>query len=318
MKKVVPHNFLIMYGDVLLQSKEDLYQYYSDKEIYDFYFSEYELDSKYKSLIRDEEDGSFMFSIYNDEIVWRDFGRSFKPKDLILLISILHNLNFYDTLRKIYNDLKSSNISYNKKIINPNSNNYKSELGIKCSFNFTNNELEYWKQGLFTRENLIYYKIYTGEIYSDKKLIAKSEFNNPLFIYLFDKHKKIWKSYKPYSENSDYKFLSNNISDHIQGYDHLKYKSDTLIITKAYKDVMVINKLDQFEAIAPHNEVIFITPWELDYLKTKYKRIYILFDNDETGIKYSKYYSELYNLPELVIPNNYSFGNKIIKNNWNF
>lgn len=302
-----------MYGNIILKSKKDLYQYYNDKHIYDFYFSEYELDKKYVSPIRDEEDGSFMISYYDGSIVWRDFGQSFKPQDLLSLLSKINNIDFYTTLNKVYNDLKNNNIPYDKKIIQSIPNIDK--LGIKCNFKFNQEELSYWLQGKITKKDLIKYRIYKGEIYKNRKLISSSKPNDPLFIYLFDKENKIWKSYRPYCDDTNYKFLSNNITSHIQGYNLLKYKSKTLIITKSYKDILVLNKLG-YDAIAPHNEVIFIDPWDLDFLKTKYKYIYVFYDNDSTGIEYSNKYSELYNISNISIPLDYSFGNTHIKDSW--
>lgn len=63
-----------------------------------------------------------------------------------------------------------------------------------------------------------------------------------------------------------------------------KDKSESLVITKSMKDVMCLYQYG-ITAIAPCSENIFVTESQYQKLKTKYKYIYLFYDNDEPGIK---------------------------------
>ena len=56
------------------------------------------------------------------------------------------------------------------------------------------------------------------------------------------------------------------------------------------------------EFISPDSESSIIRKEVIDHLKTKYKVITCMFDNDTAGIKSMEKYKELYNLPSLLLP----------------
>lgn len=62
-----------------------------------------------------------------------------------------------------------------------------------------------------------------------------------------------------------------------------KNGGDFLVITKSLKDVMTLYEY-KIPAIAPCSENIFITESQYDRLKTKYKHILLLYDNDSAGL----------------------------------
>lgn len=76
----------------------------------------------------------------------------------------------------------------------------------------------------------------------------------------------------------------------------LKSQSNDLVITKSLKDVMVLYEYG-ITAIAPCSENVFVTDVQYNKLKSKYKRIFLLYDNDLPGMqamfKIKKAYSDL-------------------------
>lgn len=76
----------------------------------------------------------------------------------------------------------------------------------------------------------------------------------------------------------------------------LKSNSNDLVITKSLKDVMVLYEYG-ITAIAPCSENVFVTDVQYNKLKSKYKRIFLLYDNDLPGMqamfKIKKTYSDL-------------------------
>ena len=59
--------------------------------------------------------------------------------------------------------------------------------------------------------------------------------------------------------------------------------NDYLVITKSLKDVMALYEFG-IPAIAPCSENLFLTEAQYNRFKTKFKRIYLFYDNDLAGI----------------------------------
>ena len=109
----------------------------------------------------------------------------------------------------------------------------------------------------------------------------------------------LYKIYQPFVK--DKKFMK--LASYIQGMDQLKYNKPYLIITSSLKDGMCLKKLRYpVEFIAPDSEGSVIREEVIRNLKTKYKGIACMFDNDTAGIKAMEKYKELYGLPSLLLP----------------
>ena len=63
-----------------------------------------------------------------------------------------------------------------------------------------------------------------------------------------------------------------------------KNRSDYIIITKSLKDVMALYEFN-IPAIAPCSENLFLTDFQFNKIKDKFKHIYLLYDNDLPGVK---------------------------------
>lgn len=62
---------------------------------------------------------------------------------------------------------------------------------------------------------------------------------------------------------------------------------DYVVVTKALKDVMCLYEFG-IPAIAPCSENLFLTEAQYNKLKSKFKRVYLLYDLDHAGIAASK------------------------------
>jgi 5S rRNA maturation endonuclease (ribonuclease M5) len=104
----------------------------------------------------------------------------------------------------------------------------------------------------------------------------------------------LYKIYQPKSK--DNKFLK--VRDYIQGSEQLKYNKPYLIIVSSLKDLLALNMMNigGIEAIAPDSENIMIPDPFMQNAMQKYKKVLILFDNDEAGKQCAARYTERYNL----------------------
>jgi hypothetical protein len=94
--------------------------------------------------------------------------------------------------------------------------------------------------------------------------------------------------YSPYAPKVD-KFRNDFSDGVIPGYSRLTFTTDTLIITKASKDILTWNSFG-FEAICGRAETTILPLRVIEYLKTKYKRIVVWLDNDPAGCYASHIY----------------------------
>jgi hypothetical protein len=128
---------------------------------------------------------------------------------------------------------------------------------------------------------------------------------SPVYKYKFGEHFKI---YAPYHKC---KWLSKVPHTVYQGYEQLPKTGDKLIITKSLKDVMVWKVLG-FWAIAPQSECDLHEDL-INTLKTRFKALFINFDNDATGIKYQQRNVAKFGLKEIMTENYKDISDMILK-----
>jgi len=302
------------FGIIYPKSYNELIELISEEEIYNYYFNEInicyndiEIGRFYSSpfLDRNDRKPSFRLDHYDDKIVWRDFGISKKPKNSINFVEKLYNINHFEAIEKIFNDVYLNNNLNNNIIHKVIENKNKKIIPAGCKYYDLKHakSIEYWDKIKLTNAEIKFYNIYEGKVVYNSNLIFETSEKYPIFIYIFDINLKIWKAYNPYYEfNKKIKFFSNNITDHIQNYNNIGlYKSNILFITKSYKDCITLNKI-KYDAIAPHSENSFINDQIFYYLLSVYDYVVILYGNDERGIETSTNFSNQYNIPNLILP----------------
>ena len=119
-------------------------------------------------------------------------------------------------------------------------------------------------------------------------------------LYLYGYFKEDGTLYKIYQPKTlDKKFIK--VSNYIQGWEQLKDHKN-LIITSSLKDVMSIKSLKlSIDVIAPDSENTMLKEDFMNELKKRFKKIILLFDFDEAGIKAMKDYKEKYPFIEIAV-----------------
>lgn len=127
--------------------------------------------------------------------------------------------------------------------------------------------------------------------------------------YLFPSGRE--KIYRPFAENSRYKWTSNTSADDIWGFDPL---ADKYCITSSMKDAITLQSEDPYTCyIAPQSERQKFSYELIDKLRAN--ECSILFDNDEPGIEAAMKYKQ-FDIPAFVVPTHkdpYGFKSKTKK-----
>jgi hypothetical protein len=128
------------------------------------------------------------------------------------------------------------------------------------------------------------------DINGDNSLTIKTRY---LYGY-FKEDGLLYKVYQPKSK--DNKFLK--VRDYIQGSEQLNYDKSYLLIVSSLKDLLAINMLgiNGIEAVAPDSENIMIPDPFMQNAMKKYKKVLVLFDNDEAGKLCAARYKNKYDL----------------------
>jgi len=292
--------------DILKQSTEyDIYSYYMGNK--------FEVGKVMKSPLRKETHPSFGIfkASLTGNLLWKDQATG-KTGNVVSFVSELLHLTSDEALKKIWQDINDSHIiiSDEGKKIQELYKNTKTVISVQKK-NFTETDDEFWEQYFITREILKKHNVFPIHTFWVNDNISNLFYTKeqPMYAYqVFDK----FQIYSPYGKRKN-KFRTNCKIYDMYGLEQLPNTGNLLIITKSNKDVMVLDRLG-YCAIAPTGENTPIPIAIIDNLKERFKRIVILYDNDEPGIHGGKKLSEEHNIKHVYIPIEYyiKFGIKDI------
>lgn len=205
--------------------------------------------------------------------------------DCFGLVSRLYKCSYHSALKQVANDfnLTKSKSLEKIKIVPKYKDKGRSKIQIEKQ-DFSKEQLDWWKQYGITEEILKEFNVYSCKsIFLNDNLNAISNEKCPIYGYFMGTNKgiELWRIYFPF--RTSYRFLSNTSANKIQGIKQIPEKGKLLVITKSMKDVMCLYSLG-IPAIAPNSEHLFISDDVLNNLKSRFKHIIVLYDNDLAGI----------------------------------
>ena len=304
-------------------TKEKLLTYISDWDIYNMYIDipNLNINKVFNSPLRDDEKPSFgLFLGESNEICFKDFNVA--AGDCIKFVQLKYGLTYYEALSKIAIDfnidsdffvIKNSKTEYNVNNIIDNISREKiiSQLNTyrlgKKSRKWILKDLSFWNKFGITRQTLQLYKVEPiSHIFLGDKIITCKE-----LAYCFTENKDnsiTYKIYQPF--NCKYKWLNNHNSSVWQGWTQLPEKGEILIITKSLKDVMCLKDICGLPAISLQTESSKPKEKIINELKQRFKKIYVLYDNDydkeeNWGRKFAEILCKEFNLEQIEIDSSY-------------
>jgi hypothetical protein len=303
-------------------------KYVTDEQIFSYYLPSYSLGSKgaINSPFRDDSKPSFGI-FYADKIskwLFKDAGIN-KTGGAFSFVQELHKLNsYFEAVCKVAEDFglgdkmiipNSSFKPVDKKRIYTAQHNalntvYQKDIIITpITRDWDDRDKRFWydqyriKKSTLDKFNVLpitHIKIQYGDgnvstIKQDNFAYAYEEYKDGIYSY---------KIYQPFNEK--HKWRNNIVPGAHFGYRQLPDTRDILIITKSGKDVMAIHDTLGIPSIAIQAESHRIKKSVMDEYKKRFKKVYILFDNDEAGIKAIEIYKQLYDgIHILSLPKDY-------------
>lgn len=315
-----------------LLSRDSVLSIIDERTLFEHYFgSKIDLrKNKYVSPLRpDRNIGSCHFNYYKNRFYFFDKS-SGEMIDIFSFIQRLYNCTFYESLYIINRDFKlqmhvsldwvsakvlkfkplrselSSEELKRRKSISHKQTCVEFKI-IKRNWNKV--DKEYWSSYRITKKTLTYFNViplkqYFSNTYNHswKLQYDYNESKEPCYAYKIIHNEKLkFKLYKPTSKVKDEKWRSNMNPDILQGYDQLPEKHDILIIASSLKDVMCLYE-DGVPAVAPQSESTYINDKTMTELKSRFKNIFVIFDNDNAGFEWSNVFANHYKIESLCIP----------------
>lgn len=249
-----------------------------------------------KGLFRSpfREDKHPTCSLYRNKkgrLIFKDFATN-QYLDVFNVVMTLFGCNYHKALKIIANDfglVEDKSLVKNKGKIDRNpikiEDKEMSKIQVEIQ-EFTDLELKWWSKYGITKEILNKFNVYSCKhLFLNDNLFAKSSQHCPIYGYYGGIYQglELWRCYFP--KRKSFRFITNWPTKKIQGFSQLPKTGKLLVITKSMKDVMCLYSLG-ITACAPNSETQFISDTVLKDLKSRFDHIVVLYDNDETGIKF--------------------------------
>lgn len=298
-----PFIFLIMlYSVTKPLSHELINTYVSDYDIISHYWETgFDVGKTYNSPFREDHNPSFgVIKNGTGALIWNDLATGDSGNAITFVKNKLNLDSYKASLDRIYKDLILQGHRTPEDILKPlksKEKGLKKDIGVKRQ-KLTQIDIDYWIQFGITPEVLKTFNVDSIKYFFINDLVYWAYVNdNPMYSYkVYDKYK----IYRPKANKKD-KWQGNLTKNYVFGYKQLPKTGDLLIITKSLKDVMMLYTMG-YNAISPCSEGTLLPSVVVEDIKTRFKNIIVIYDNDEAGIKSAKKMNDKYQFKTVVVP----------------
>ena len=287
-------------------TQEEILNRTTEYDIYSYYVGRHiKVGRVISSPFREDKHPSFgLFkSNQNGRLMFKDLATNISG-DCFKLVQLLFELTPSQTLKKIWKDIIDCNLYRSQEGVKIE----KAEVSSKKSIlikrkNFTDTDDEYWSKYLIDRDTLKEYNVFPIDSFWVNDIPSKLTYTKSCPMYAY-KVFNSFKIYRPLSKTREDKWRSNCTKFDIQGWEQLPETGDLLVITKSLKDIMFLMRFNVI-SIASNSEVSLLPESVLNEAQNRFKRILVLYDNDDAGRKGANELKEKYNLETTEISRHY-------------
>lgn len=277
-------------------------------DILHHYFNISKVPIVISSPLRSDKNPSFaIYTINGNRIYWKDLS-TMESGGVLDLLGKYWNANYYSVVERISKDISSitstshSIDNLEDKITTIHDNKSNSDLECKVR-EWKDYDIKYWEGFGINLQWLKYADIYPIShkivIKDNKRYIFGAE--KYAYAYVEGKDGKVTlKIYQPFSKK--YKWCSKHNKSVISLWTKVPNTGENIIICSSMKDALCVWANTNIPCIAVQGEGYVISNTALENLKSRYKNIYILFDNDAAGLEDGVKLSKLTGFINLVLP----------------
>ena len=291
-------------------SLNDIKSRVTETDILSFYLNIKELPCVINSPFR--EDNRPSFGIYFNNKSKRVYYKDYATNDsggLFDLLGKLWNCNYKKVLENINKDINNidkGNVKLNTghTITIRSNDEHHSSSDLQCKIReWKDYDIEYWSSYGISLKWLKYADVYPIShkiiIKDGHKYVFKAD--KLAYAYVERKEGKVSiKIYSPY--NKKYKWCNKHDNSVISLWTKIPKYGDKVCICSSLKDSLCLWANTGIPAICPQGEGYRISTTAINELKRRFKKIYIIFDNDKVGILDGKKLAEATGFTNLILP----------------
>lgn len=287
---------------------EDILSIVNEGDILHHYLGITKIPCVINSPLRNDDKPSFGFySRDGKHVYYHDFASGDRGGTFELLQKIW-NLSFNKTLHKIYNDIVNKVDKVNVEYAKNKGSHIKiakdpAQIQVKIR-DWEDHDIAYWKSFGITLDWLKMAEVYP----ISHKFIIKDDktyrFKADKYAYAYVERKEgriSIKVYQPYNK-SGFKWSTSTDGSVISLWTKIPKEGETLCICSSLKDALCLWANTGIPSIALQGEGYNISDTALKELKKRFKKIFIIFDNDDPGIQDATKLSTLTGFTNIVLP----------------
>lgn len=276
----------------------------SQGDILAHYFNITTLPVLINSPFRKDEHPSFsIFSPDGERVRYKDYATG-ESGDIYNLVQRYYNLSFSELMRMISRDCKEINsnikasLSSRKKFATHSLSDIKVKVREWQKF-----DIDYWQSYGISLPWLKYAEVYPIShkiVYKDG---SRYVFPAAKYAYAFVERKEdnvTIKVYQPFSKL--YKWANKNDGSVVGLWTKIPEKGDKLVICSSLKDALCLWSNIRIPCIYVQSETTGMSETAQKVLKSRYKHIYVCFDNDEPGLRDGENFSNQTGFQNIVLP----------------
>lgn len=246
---------------------------------------------------------SLVFYCKGGEYLFQDFSEG-KGGDKIRFFKMVYKLKYgvdlppkqvIPALMNLYAEYLSKNDYTRPKIVSEPKFKIES-FETRAWYDY---DAKYWKQFNISSKILDYFNV---------RPLKSINLNNGIKSYIIKKGMTygyfmkdiIYKTYSPLEEKVK---RFNKFVHYNQGWEQLRCNGGTVVICSSLKDMMSLWSLGyDVDVVAPASENSYLSLSDVDYLKSCYTKIFVLFDNDDAGKSAADVYTDRFGINSIQIP----------------
>ena len=281
----------------------------SDADIAAYYLGITQIPTRIKSPLREDKHPSFgLYSRDGIHIYYVDWAKQ-ERGSIIDLLRQMWGTDYNTTWARIVKDIASRRgVKVNKIVSRPKVeiiSKTRTQIQVKTR-DWKDYDIEYWKSYGISLEWLKFANVYP----ISHIIFTKEEENKTIttpadkLAYVFVEFKEgntTYKVYQPHNKNG-FKWFSSHDRSVLSLWAKVPEFGEKIVICSSLKDALCLWANTGIPAISPQGEGYGISNTAVSELKRRYKKVYILFDNDDAGICDGKKLSEQTGFINVVLP----------------
>jgi len=256
-------------------------------------------------LRKDNHPSFLLYTPDGNKVYYKDYATGDRG-DIYTLLEKRDNITFSQLIRKIATDsITNSSLSFHTPC-NAVRDFRKSKITLKVKVReWKDYDLEYWKSYGISLKWLKYAEVYPIShkiVYRDGE---KHIYHAAKYAYAFVERKEnniTIKVYQPLVKNKRYKWMNTSDGSVVGLWTKIPLKGDKLFICSSLKDALCFWSNIGIPAIYVQSETTGLSDTALNALKSRYKEIYICFDNDAPGLLDGKKLAEKTGFKNIILP----------------